>query len=103
VIFDGILTQEICTIFSIQAHQSETCRKAEGIRPENIQAKGKGVHQTPIGTVCCGCQSKAKRRGRMTDLDGDGHTSPWEAQICKICLLAMLTLAIGKEALQGAL
>lgn len=37
----------------------------------------------------------------MTDLDGDGQTSPWEAQICKICLLAMLALALGKEALAG--
>lgn len=35
----------------------------------------------------------------MADLDGDGKSTAWEDNICKICLLGMLALALGKEAL----
>ena len=33
----------------------------------------------------------------MTDIDGDGKTSQWEIDICKVCLIAMLGLAFGNE------
>lgn len=33
----------------------------------------------------------------MTDIDGDGKTSQWEIDICKVCLIAMLGLAFGSE------
>lgn len=33
------------------------------------------------------------------DLDGDGKTSPWEANLCRICLMAALVLAFGKDAI----
>ena len=35
----------------------------------------------------------------MTDLDGDGTVSPWEANICRMCLLGVLALTLGKEAI----
>lgn len=31
------------------------------------------------------------------DIDGDGVTSPWETNLCRLCLTAMLALALGKE------
>lgn len=34
------------------------------------------------------------------DIDGDGETSPWEQNLCRICLMAAITLAFGKDALQ---
>jgi hypothetical protein len=34
----------------------------------------------------------------MTDLDGDGKVSPWEGQLCKLCLMAALALAFGEQA-----
>jgi hypothetical protein len=33
------------------------------------------------------------------DIDGDGKTSPWEANICKMCLLAAIIIAFGDKAL----
>ncbi len=33
------------------------------------------------------------------DIDGDGKTSPWEANICKMCLLAAIVIAFGDKAL----
>jgi len=32
------------------------------------------------------------------DIDGDGTTAPWEMNLCRLCLMAMLVLAFGKEA-----
>ncbi len=32
------------------------------------------------------------------DLDGDGKVSPWEANLCRICLMAALVLAFGEKA-----
>ena len=34
------------------------------------------------------------------DLDGDGKTSPWEANLCRVCLAAALLLAFGDKAVQ---
>ncbi len=34
------------------------------------------------------------------DLDGDGKTSPWEANLCRICLIAAIALAFGDNAVQ---
>lgn len=31
------------------------------------------------------------------DIDGDGKVSPWEANLCRLCLMGMLGLAFGKE------
>ncbi len=33
------------------------------------------------------------------DIDGDGKTSLWEANICRLCIMGALVLAFGKEAL----
>ena len=33
------------------------------------------------------------------DIDGDGKTSPWEANLCRLCLTACLVLAFGNEAM----
>lgn len=33
------------------------------------------------------------------DLDGDGKVSAWEQNICRICLMAAITLAFGKDVL----
>lgn len=39
------------------------------------------------------------RRTRTTaaDIDGDGEVSPWEQNLCRLCLLAALTLAFGSR------
>ena len=34
------------------------------------------------------------------DLDGDGKTSPWEANLCRLCLAAAICLAFGDKAVQ---
>lgn len=34
------------------------------------------------------------------DLDGDGKVSPWESNLCRICLIAAITLAFGDNAVQ---
>jgi hypothetical protein len=34
------------------------------------------------------------------DIDGDGVSAPWEQNLCRICLMAAITLAFGKDALQ---
>lgn len=33
------------------------------------------------------------------DIDGDGKVSPWEANLCRMCLVAALVLAFGQDAL----
>lgn len=38
-------------------------------------------------------------QGGGADLDGDGKVSPWEANLCRICLMAALVLAFGEKAL----
>ena len=55
----------------------------------------------------CGIQEddQEKQREEMTgehelDIDGDGRSSPWEQNLCRICLMAAITLAFGKDALQ---
>jgi len=32
------------------------------------------------------------------DLDGDGKVSPWEQNLCRVCLMAAVILAFGDEA-----
>lgn len=32
------------------------------------------------------------------DIDGDGKETPWEAKLCRLCLVGMLMLAFGSEA-----
>lgn len=39
------------------------------------------------------------KASKSFDLDGDGKVSPWEANMCRICLISALVLAFGKEAL----
>ncbi len=34
------------------------------------------------------------------DLDGDGKISPWESNLCRVCLLAAIVLAFGDNAVQ---
>ncbi len=34
------------------------------------------------------------------DLDGDGKISPWESNLCRICLISAIILAFGDNALQ---
>jgi hypothetical protein len=57
-----------------------------------------------------GCRSMGSRRRLLMaipphdalsqfDIDGDGKTSPWEANICKMCLLAAIIIAFGDKAL----
>ncbi len=38
------------------------------------------------------------KQDAVLDLDGDGETSPWEVKLCRICLIAALAIAFGKEA-----
>jgi len=33
----------------------------------------------------------------MTDLDGDGEESPWERNLCKVCITAALAVAFARE------
>lgn len=33
------------------------------------------------------------------DIDGDGSVSPWETNLCRLCLILTMTMAFGKEAL----
>ena len=33
------------------------------------------------------------------DIDGDGKTSPWEQNLCRICITLALAMAFGKDAL----
>ncbi len=42
---------------------------------------------------------KALTGTNQFDIDGDGKTSPWEANICKMCLLAAIVIAFGDKAL----
>ena len=34
------------------------------------------------------------------DLDGDGKVSPWESNLCRICLISAIILAFGDNAVQ---
>ena len=34
------------------------------------------------------------------DLDGDGKVSPWESNLCRICLISAIILAFGDNAIQ---
>ncbi len=34
------------------------------------------------------------------DLDGDGKISPWESNLCRICLISAIILAFGDNAVQ---
>ena len=34
------------------------------------------------------------------DLDGDGKVSPWESNLCRICLLSAIILAFGDNVLK---
>lgn len=33
------------------------------------------------------------------DIDGDGQVSPWEKNLCKLCLMGALALTFGQEAI----
>ena len=35
------------------------------------------------------------------DLDGDGKVSPWESNLCRICLMAALAIAFGDKVISG--
>lgn len=55
----------------------------------------------------CGIQEddQENQREEMTDqqgfdIDGDGRSSPWEQNLCRICMMAAIVLAFGKDALQ---
>lgn len=37
------------------------------------------------------------------DLDGDGKVSPWESNLCRICLMAALAIAFGDKVISGML
>ena len=37
---------------------------------------------------------------QVLDLDGDGKVSPWESNLCRVCLLAAIVLAFGDNAIQ---
>ena len=41
-----------------------------------------------------------ERNNQGFDLDGDGKVSPWESNLCRICLIAAITLAFGDNAVQ---
>jgi len=43
--------------------------------------------------------SDPSRNSAVLDIDGNGKIDPWEMSICRICLMAMLGLALGKEAI----
>ena len=34
---------------------------------------------------------------RSLDLDGDGKVSPWESNLCRICLISALAIAFGDK------
>ncbi len=42
------------------------------------------------------------KQDAVLDLDGDGQTSPWEVKLCRVCLLAALVIAFGKDAVGAA-
>jgi len=43
-----------------------------------------------------------RNKDAVLDLDGDGQTSPWEVKLCRVCLIAALAIAFGKEAVGAA-
>jgi len=39
--------------------------------------------------------------GSALDLDGDGKVSPWESNLCRICLMTALVIAFGDKVISG--
>ena len=39
--------------------------------------------------------------GLAMDLDGDGKVSPWESNLCRICLMTALIIAFGDKVING--
>ncbi len=39
--------------------------------------------------------------GSLLDLDGDGKVSPWESNLCRICLMTALIIAFGDKVING--
>ena len=37
--------------------------------------------------------------GSALDLDGDGKISPWESNLCRLCLIGALAIAFGDKAI----
>ncbi len=37
--------------------------------------------------------------GPTLDIDGDGNISPWESNLCRLCLIGALAIAFGDKAI----
>lgn len=37
--------------------------------------------------------------GATLDIDGDGKISPWESNLCRLCLIGALAIAFGDKAI----
>lgn len=35
------------------------------------------------------------------DIDGDGRISPWESNLCRMCLIGALVIAFGDKVISG--
>lgn len=59
---------------------------------DDVDTKGTGRDgREPFGRSIAG--------GPTLDIDGDGKVSPWESNLCRLCLIGALAIAFGDKAI----